>query len=179
VTVHWLSLDEARSMMPTSKYEHLANNGSLTRRIRNACAGYFEVKLIKQFTRPALAGERDILNLSAHTRVISRQVFLSCDHQPFIYAHTLIGLTSGNRVLTDRIELLGEHSLGSILFRDPLANKLSMHLALIPGSNAFFADARPTTQQQLDKIWVRRSLYDYQGCQLIVFEAYIDFPEAV
>lgn len=154
---------------------HLADSGSLTRRVRHVCAGEFSVQLIQHAIVKPGPLERQILKLDDNTDTISRQVFLCCDQHPKIFARTLIGLTENNHSLTGRIRALGEHSLGSLLFRDPLATKICMHLATIPGSDVFFKDAGLSTEQQGDEFWVRRNLYEYEGCELIVYEAYIDF----
>ena len=171
----WLTLSQAQRQLSADHYAHLADSGSLTRRIRQACGGEFSVQLIAHAIIQAGCLERQILKLDDDTEAISRQVFLCCDQQPKIYAHTLIGLTEHNRSLTERIRTLGTHSLGSLLFRDPLATKIRMHLALIQGSELFFKDASLSTRQQDDAFWVRRNLYEYEGCELIVYEAYIDF----
>ncbi len=178
MTIQWLSLADAANHLPEADYTHLADNGSLTRRVRGRCPDSFEVKLIHH--RIALPGmqERAILNLPEQGEVISRQVFLCCRQRARIFAHTIIGLTPENRKLTDRISALGAHSLGSILFRDPLAKKIAMHLACVPGDDDFFADAGLSARQKHQKIWVRRNLYSYEGCDLLVYEAYIDFSRS-
>lgn len=178
MTNKWLNLEEAKRQLVPEHYAHLSDNGSLTRRVRNACAGKFSVQLIQHAIVQAEYSARQILKLDDPTELISRQVFLCCDRHPKIYAHTLIGLIEANHSLTRRISELGTHSLGSLLFRDPLARKIRMHLAVIPGSDAFFKDAGLSKQQQRGEFWVRRNLYEYEGCELIVYEAYIDFSLA-
>lgn len=175
MTTKWLTREQARQQLEPDHYAHLADNGSLTRRVRNACAGKFSVQLIQHEIIKAELLERQILKLADTTDVISRQVFLCCEQHRKIYAHTLIGLTESNRSLTGRIQALGVQSLGSLLFRDPLARKIRMHLALIPGTDVFFKDACLSKCQQGNAFWVRRNLYEYEGCELIVYEAYIDF----
>ena len=175
MTDKWLSLADAQAQLSPQHYAHLADDGSLTRRVRNACAGEFSVQLIEHTVVEPDSQERLILNIQKPTGAISRQVFLCCDMRPVIFARTLIGLSENNRSLTDRISTLGTKSLGSVLFRDPLARKLTLHLALIAGSDVFFKDAKLSLQQRSDEFWVRRNLYDYEGCELIVYEAYIDF----
>jgi len=175
MTINWLTLEQAQRQLEPDHYAHLAGNGSLTRRVRNACSGEFSVQLIQHTIIKAEPLERQILNLADTTDVISRQVFLCCDQHRKIYAHTLVGLTESNRSLTGRIQALGAQSLGSLLFRDPLARKIRMHLALISGTDVFFKNAGLSKRQQGNEFWVRRNLYEYEGCELIVYEAYIDF----
>lgn len=175
MTVKWLSLQEAQRLLKPDQYMHLADSGSLTQRVQKACAGEFSVQLIEHEIAQAAPLERQILKLDDTTDVISRKVFLCCDRRPVIFARTLVGLTENNRSLTARIRTLGTHSLGSLLFSDPLAEKISMHLASIPGNDVFFKSAGLSTHLKNDEFWVRRNLYEYEGCELIVYEAYIDY----
>jgi chorismate--pyruvate lyase len=175
--INWLTLPEARLQLSPARYAHLANNGSLTRRVRQVCNGQFEVSLIDHGTVQPSYQECVLLNLSGASQALSRQVFLCCDQTPLIFARTIIGLVEKNRLLTERIAKLGEQSLGSVLFRDPLAVKRQMHLARLPPNHAFF---KPLELQGLSlnrDVWLRRSLYDYVGCDLIVYEAFIRFTE--
>ncbi len=177
--IDWLSLPDAKKQLLPAHYLHLANNGSLTRRVRNTCSGQFEVQLIDQKTVQPDFQERELLNLPEATQALSRQVFLCCDRKPMIFARTLLGQIEKNRQLTGRISNLGEQSLGSVLFRDPLAIKRQMHLACLSCRHPFFDPINLSGLSLEDKVWLRRSLYDYEGCDLIVYEAFIAFPEAI
>ena len=173
--INWLTLSDASQQLSSARYAHLANNGSLTRRVRRACEGQFEVSLIDHGAVQPSQQERVLLNLPEASRALSRQVFLCCTQTPLIFARTIIGLVEKNRLLTERISMLGEQSLGSVLFKDPLAVKRQMHLACLAPNHAFF---KPVDLQGLTvnrDVWLRRSLYDYEGCELIVYEAFIAF----
>ncbi len=173
MNINWLSLTDAARVLHPSHYGELADNGSLTRRIRTNCTGIFAVKLIDQRVIQPTTEERNILALPDSTQAFSRRVYLCCDDQPKIFAKTIIGLNDKNQVLTERIDQLGEQSLGSLLFRDPLATKKSVQLAQIPLNHIFFERLRLTQYCQSKAVWVRRNLYEYLGCSLIVYEAYL------
>lgn len=175
MNIAWLSLAEAKQQLSPERYVHLADNGSLTRRVRKACSGHFDVKLIDHKTVEPSRQERALLDMPGTTQALCREVFLCCDQQPLIFARTIIGLLEKNRLLTERITLLGEQSLGSVLFRDPLAIKRQMHLVCLPLSHAFFKTAKLAGLQSDRSVWLRRSLYDYEGCDLIVYEAFMAF----
>ncbi len=175
IKIQWLSLRQASERLPSRLFTHLADDGSLTRRVRETCPGSFKVRLIAhQRVRP-LPSEQDLLELQADDTVLARQVFLCCRDEPRVYARTIVGLVAQNHRLTARIERLGQQSLGSILFRDPLAEKLDMRLAELPLTHAFFQGAELPGHIRADRVWVRRSLYRYEGCELLVYEAFIDF----
>lgn len=173
MNIQWLSLAVAEQQLSHSDYTQLVDNGSLTRRIRTACRGHFEVKLIDQRIVQPDETERVQLDLPDVAQVLSRRIFLCCDNQPKIFAKTIVGLVDKNKLLTDRINDLGTQSLGSILFRDPLAHKRVMHLAKLSLEHPFFENVKLTDITNHDTLWVRRSLYDYQGCDLIVYEAFL------
>ncbi len=179
MNINWLTLSEAEHQLAPALYSHLADNGSLTRRVRQACGGQFEVKLINHETVQANDQECELLGLLDAAQALSRQVFLCCDQKPLIFARTIIGLIEKNRSLTDRIEKLGGHSLGSVLFRDPLAIKRQMHLAFLSSDHAFFESVDLPESRPDNKLWLRRSLYDYEACELIVYEAFIAFDESL
>jgi len=181
-SIQWLSLAEAREQLPLTLYRHLADNGSLTRRVRGGCASDFEVQVIEHSVIQPNRQECDMLSVAYTTDAISRRVYLCCAGHPQIYAQTLIALSESNRRLTNRIEALGSQSLGSLLFRDPLAVKRYMHLASVYLSHPFFEankSACGTESREEQAVWVRRSLYVYEGCELIVYEAFIHFPVSV
>jgi chorismate--pyruvate lyase len=179
MNINWLTLSEAGQRLAPALYAHLSDNGSLTRRVRQACGGQFDVELISHKTVLPNDQECELLGLPVDTLALSRQVFLCCDEKPLIFARTIIGLLEKNRSLTDRIETLGVHSLGSVLFRDPLAIKRQMHLACISSDHAFFEPVDLSEFCLDNELWLRRSLYDYEGCNLIVYEAFLAFEESV
>ena len=176
MSIDWLTLERAREQLAPAQYTQLADDGSLTRRVRMACNGEFAVKPIDHTTVELALQDSSLLGLPERSEALSRRVFLCCDDLPLIYARTLIGLTRANRVLTDRIQQLGSQSLGSLLFRDPLASKQSMWLACVSTGHVFFegVDMSGIDDQS---VWVRRSLYEYEGFELIVYEAFIRFLE--
>ena len=48
-----------------------------------------------------------------------------------------------------------------------------MQLAYISLDHEFFKDVDLTGTGSDNDIWMRRSLYDYEGCNLIVYEAFL------
>jgi len=179
LNIDWLTLPAAQKQLTPSAYAHLANNGSLTRRVRHSCTENFEVRVIDHLTVRPVSEERALLNLPDEAQAFSRQVFLCCGQRPLIFARTLIGLTEQNRTLTAHIDQLGGESLGSLLFKDPLAKKRAMHLACIPRDHGFFDPLDMSAYCAEQRVWLRRSLYQYEGCELIVYEAFIAFPEVL
>ncbi len=171
--INWLGLEEAQAFLSDRRFRIISDVGSLTARVRNTCAGAFAVQLINQSVVTPHPSEAELLGLSGSTSAIARQVFLCCDDQPKIFARTIIGLLAKNKLLTDRVSELGEQSLGSLLFRDPLAKKHLIHFARIARTDVFFDGMHSFEGSSSDPIWVRRTLYEYEGCELIVYEAFL------
>jgi hypothetical protein len=54
-----------------------------------------------------------------------------------------------------------------------------MHLAFLPSDHAFFESVDLPESRPDNELWLRRSLYDYEACELIVYEAFIAFDESL
>jgi chorismate-pyruvate lyase len=176
LNIFWLSPADAQKRLSQAHYTQLTDKGSLTRSIRTNCPEQFRLELIDHSLTSPDEGERALLELDDTAKVLSRRIFLCCGDYAKVFAKTIIGLTEKNKSLTDKVDGLGSQSLGSILFNDPLAEKRLMHLALISIDHPFFKGVDLASQNYNNSdIWVRRSVYDYEGCDLIVYEAFLMF----
>ncbi|MEE9448238.1 MAG: chorismate lyase [Arenicellales bacterium] len=170
-TPKWRCLADIEHQLTQMQIIALSDQGSLTRQIRLSCEATFDVHLISSAEVAPNAQEVCLLQLDKKIKVISRKVYLRCHKIPQIFAKTIIGLSSENQTFTDKIKALGEQSLGSILFKDPLARKQAVGFAQLSAQDAFFEDA--FSENLNSYYWVRRNLYDYEGVSLIVYEAFL------
>lgn len=172
MNIDWLSVSAAQPQLSQAEAIQLADDGSLTRRIRTACSGRFEVKVIDQEVIQPDEDERALLGLHEPDTALCRRVFLCCDDSPRIFAKTVIGRTDKNEALIERVSGLGTKSLGSILFKDPLAQKRMTHLARVGVDHSFFSGIKMINTFDQEELWVRRTLYDYEQGELMVYEAF-------
>jgi chorismate lyase len=110
----------------------LATPGSLTARLV-ARSTRFRVQKLRQAGTVCLADEAGAIGLPRPRRVWEREVLLRCDDVPVVYGHTVVP-TSANAGDWPLFSALGERSLGTTLFYDPLVRRGSLEFARIrPG----------------------------------------------
>ena len=103
----------------------LEDTGSLTRRVQTTCAGDFAVALLGLRRQRPLPSEAGRLQLPRGGVALVREVCLSCDLHPWVFARTLIPLNSLSGAAR-RLTRLGNRPLGALLFADPHAERGQM-----------------------------------------------------
>ncbi len=162
--------------MPVGLSVWLLDAGSLTQRLRHACAGRFRVRVLSQgWTRPS-RDEAHVLKLRLDAWVWTREVQLSCDEQPWVFARTLVPartLKGRGRRLT----WLGTRPLGAVLFADPGARRGPVEIARIATGQHLHQQAFAGFAEPPDAIWGRRSVFQIGECSLLVCEIFLpDLP---
>ena len=112
---------------PASMHDWLVTPGSLTARLVGSSES-FRVRRLHQHGAVCLADEAAAIGLARVQRVWEREVLLVCDGQPVVFAHTVVpsDADAGDWPL---FSALGERSLGSTLFYDPLVRRGSLEFA--------------------------------------------------
>jgi chorismate--pyruvate lyase len=110
----------------------LTTPGSLTARLV-AHSRQFRVQKLRQQGNPCLADEAGAIGLARPRRVWEREVLLRCDGKPVVYGHTVVPM-SATAHDWPLFSALGERSLGTTLFYDPLVQRGQLEFARIrPG----------------------------------------------
>ena len=110
----------------------LTDRASLTSKLV-ARSQQFRVQRLRQGRGLCLADECAAIGLAQRAMVQEREVLLRCDGQAVVYAHTIVPLTA-NASDWPFFSSLGERSLGTTLFGDPLVRRGALHYArLAPG----------------------------------------------
>jgi chorismate lyase len=110
----------------------LVTPGSLTARLM-AHSRTFRVQRLNQAGALCLPDEARAIGLPRPERVWEREVLLRCDGVPVVFAHTVVP-TSATASDWPLFSALGERSLGTTLFRDPLVKRGQLEFARIrPG----------------------------------------------
>lgn len=107
----------------------LAAEGSLTARLV-AHSRAFRVQRLHQKRTLCLADEACAIGHARPTRVWEREVLLRCDDTPVVFAHTVVPATL-DAADWPLFSALGERSLGTILFNDPLVARGRLEFARI------------------------------------------------
>jgi len=93
----------------------LYDESSLTAKIIDACNGRFRVKVLSEERTTPTPDEIQVLGLRLRSHAIIRQVLLFCDDTPWVYARSVIPMTTLIGPLR-RLSKLGNKPLGAILF---------------------------------------------------------------
>lgn len=158
-----------RVALPVGLDDWLLNSGSLTRRLRRACADGFEVRVLDQDWGRPLPSEARLLRLAGGQRAWIREVQLRCAGEPWVYARTVIpAATLQGR--GQRLQRLGARPLGEVLFTEPGVRRGVVEIARIaPGQwlhRRIFGVAAPA-------VWGRRSLFYFGRRPLLVNEIFL------
>jgi chorismate--pyruvate lyase len=151
----------------------LTTPGSLTARLV-AASRSFRVQKLRQAPALCLPDEAGPIGLPRVQRVWEREVLLRCDGRPVVYGHTVVPM-SADASDWPLFSALGERSLGSTLFHDPLVRRGALEYArLRPGHplvarvQAALGGARPGSVY-----YARRCVYRRRQGLLLVTEVFL------
>ncbi len=152
----WQSmLSKADSRVPTIWRDWLADAGSLTQRLIDASDGNLSVAVLKQSLEVPRLSERQLLGLGDRRRAMVREVVLYGNNQPWVFARSILPLTT----LTGRLRKLRQLSnqpLGELLFKDPSMRREPVQFARFDSAS-----------------WGRRSVFRLDNKPLLVAEVFL------
>jgi chorismate--pyruvate lyase len=157
----------------------LTNRASLTARL-TACSDDFRVERLQQHIAPCLADEAGVLGLHGRIQVVERDVLLRCDGVAVVYAHTVLPL-SANASHWPLFAALGNRSLGTTLFNDPLVTRGPLYFARLKASHPLLR--RIATLKlpgdHVSSLLARRSMFTRHGSSLLVTEVFLPSTDAL
>ena len=170
---HWSAQSHLlRTRVPADRLGWLLDTESLTHRVRHACDGGFRVRVLSQGWGRPLRSEARVLRLRGTERCLVREVQLLCDERPWVFARTIIPVTT-LRGPQRRLARLGSRPLGAILFADPSMRRGAVQIAAITTRHGMFARATSELKQRPAQIWGRRSVFRVGGKPLLVSEIFL------
>jgi chorismate--pyruvate lyase len=176
---HWQSHKRYRcSDIPPDLCSWLLDPESLTLRLQQLCPDRFEVRVIAQQRGRPAHNEAQVLGMRRGSHALIRQVQLLCGGKPWIFARTVIPISS-LRGRLKRLAHLGTRPLGGVLFADPGMRRGVVELACILPGQALYTAATAHLRQRPGAIWGRRSVFVINRKQLLVSEVFLPaFPAA-
>lgn len=148
---------------PRGIRQWLLDATSLTERLRERCTGRFRVELLDQGWERPLPSECRALRLRHREWALVRQVHLLCDHEPWVFARTVIPARTLRR--RPRLARLGERPLGAVLFADGAVHRDGLEVARFrPGQHLSGGDGAQ---------WARRSVFRIGRRPLLVTEVFL------
>jgi chorismate lyase len=160
-TPTWRPLAAGRPAMSPAWWKWIASRDSLTSRLISAGTGRtFRVRLLNQGLGKPRADEAHALRLPLDRLAWLREVALCLDERPWVVARSVAPLA---HLRGQRLERLGERSLGSWLFRQPDLERSPIEVTATPAP--FHPLAGP---------WGRRSVFRHGRFAVLVQEFFLD-----
>ena len=150
-------------------YHWLFDIGSLTAKIVETCSGQFSVRLISQKRMTPTPDEIRALGLRYRSHAIIRQVVLLCNDSPWVYARSVIPITTLTGPLR-RLAHLGNKPLGAVLFSDRSISRGKVEVTAVSGQHDVLKWVDTQNEKQ---IWGRRSVFYKQHKKLLVSEFFL------
>lgn len=170
---------------PAPMRDWLTTEGSLTARLV-AHSEAFRVRRLHQNAATCLADEARAIGLARPGRVWEREVLLVCDGRPRVFGHTVVptGCTASDWPL---FSALGERSLGTTLFDDPLVRRGRLEYARIRAGHPLMERVRAAIGEVDDEVedkvndkvrkdalyYARRCVYRRHQGLLLVTEVFL------
>jgi len=156
-------------IIPPHWIDWLSDRGSLTQRLIDASANRFVVEVIDQIETKPTESEAQALNIDGETPVYSRQVLLLGNGKPWVFARSIMPLST----LTGRLAFLRNiesQPLGALLFRDPSMAREPVEAAFLSAERAHLPDKLSHIKGPL---WGRRSVFRLDQKPLLVSEIFL------
>jgi|TARA_B110000503_G_scaffold48767_2_gene79219 chorismate--pyruvate lyase len=168
--IPWQALSEFdHKQIPAGWYEWLSDRGSLTARLVDASENTFSVEVLNQYELVPSESEAAALDITTSTPAIIREVILWGKGKPWVFARSVLPLTT----LTGRLAALREldsQPLGALLFSDPSMTRAPVE-ASYSSASAFVV---PNTQcAGTAFLWGRRSIFYLDQKPLLVSEMFL------
>jgi chorismate--pyruvate lyase len=162
--------------MPRALRAWLLDTASLTLRLQQLCPGRFRVRLLSQSWGRPFENEARALGMKPGSLALIRQVQLLCGEQPWVYARTIMPVSSLCGRL-QRLAHLGTRPLGGMLFADPGMQRGGVELARLGTGQAMHAAATFHLAPRPAEIWGRRTVFRLADKPLLVSEIFLpEFP---
>jgi chorismate--pyruvate lyase len=157
---------------PAEMRAWLTSAGSLTAKLM-AHSRAFRVQRLHQSMATCLADEAQAVGMVRPVRMWEREVLLRCDGVPVVFAHTVVPL-SASASDWPLFNALGERSLGTTLFYDPLVRRGELEFARIrPGHPLMQRASAALGGIDENVLFARRCLYRRRRGSLLVTEVFL------
>jgi len=164
---HWQYRD-----LPSRLRSWLLNETSMTQRLRALCVEQFQVKVLTQRWQYPLLDEAQLLDIPLRQYARVREVYLCCQHQPWIFGRTVIPastLRGKYRYLTG----LGNRPLGSVLFSHHSQRRCDLQVTSLRPKEPLYTLATSILGKTPPLLCARRSMFYLEEKPLLVTEVFL------
>jgi len=140
------------------QYSHwLIDNGSLTYRLQQHYTNFSVKSVNLKYAKPLL-DEAILLKHSPYQLALIREVLLTGNNQPVVFAHSVLPHTS-LRGAWNKLGRLGNKPLGAALFANPKVKRTSLEFKKLSRYNPLFKRATEHLMRKPSYLWARRSIF--------------------
>ncbi|MGH8249474.1 MAG: chorismate--pyruvate lyase family protein [Steroidobacteraceae bacterium] len=151
----------------------LLETGLLTERLRACCRGQPGLVIVKESEAP-LAGSDAALLGAAGNAAFVREIELTCDGRPWVFAQTLIPQATLARQRW--LASLGRAALGERLAALSVLERGPLEFARLAAGDRLYHRALRERRDPPPGLWARRSWFAIDGDRLLVQEVFL--PES-
>lgn len=155
---------------PAAARAWLTEPGLLTERLRACCDGRPGLTVVSEREEPLAAAESALLQAPGNAAFV-REIELTCDGRPWVFAQSLIPLATLAR--HGWLSTLGEAALGERLAAVPGLKRGPLEFARLTPGVALFHRALRETVAPPAELWARRSWFAIDGNRLLVQEVFL------
>ena len=159
---------------PAAAVAWLTESGLLTERLRTCCDGRPGLTVVSEREVPLAAAESALLQAPGNAAFV-REIELTCDGRPWVFAQSLIPLATLAR--HGWLSTLGDAALGERLAAVPGLKRGPLEFARLTPGVALFHRALRGTVDPPAELWARRSWFAIDGARLLVQEVFL--PESL
>lgn len=153
---------------PVALRPWLLDRGSLTAKLMAFSQGEFRVRVLRQgLARPDVS-ERRCLGVGPGRWVLVREVILMGKGEPWVFARSLLPLSSLKGRLR-QLRQLNTRPLGGFLFRQPDLEREPLEVSRLKPGQRYVS---PSLQRG-ETLWGRRSVFRLEGRPLLVSEVFL------
>jgi len=154
----------------------LIDNGSLTARLQQRFNKFGVQPIAVKYTKP-IQDEAVLLSQPNYTTALIREVLLMGNHQPVVFAHSVLPRAS-LRGAWNGLGRLGNKPLGETLFANPKVKRTSLSYKKLTPKNALYKHAtRHFTESPIESkpnyLWARRSIFSLNCANIMVTEVFL------
>ncbi|HEY5558714.1 MAG TPA: chorismate lyase [Steroidobacteraceae bacterium] len=151
----------------------LREPGLLTERLRACCAGQSGLSVLSEIEAPLGSAEAALLQ-AAGSAAFVREIELTCDGRPWVFAQTLIPQATLARQRW--LSALGRAALGERLASLPSLERGPLEFARLKAGDRLYHRALRDRRDPPPALWARRSWFAIDGDRLLVQEVFL--PES-
>ncbi len=169
-TIDWQAvLGGMPGPVPKPLNNWLFDDGSLTRKLIALSKDQFEVQVLQQDVSTPMASEAKALKITPNTPVMIREVVLKGRGRPWIFARSILPMTTMTGRLAG-LRNLSNQPLGELLFQDPSMTREPLETAYLPAR--VLSVPAPLAAGD-DRLWARRSVFFLDQKPLLVTEVFL------